>query len=101
MAPLVETCDRPSGYVDNALDQMIRHHLSVHWLREACDEVDNNCDGVIDENGALGSTSWYLDADSDGYGGVGSLLMGYTAQWIRQQLRTIATMQMLLSPNLC
>ncbi len=32
---------------------------------EVCDEVDNDCDGDIDEDG---STEWYADADEDGFG---------------------------------
>ena len=34
---------------------------------EVCDGVDNNCDGVVDED-AIDGTPWYLDADGDGYG---------------------------------
>ena len=34
---------------------------------EVCgDNVDNNCDGVIDDDG-VGSEVWFLDADGDGY----------------------------------
>ena len=35
--------------------------------QEVCNEIDDDCDGEIDEAGALDS-SWYLDVDGDGYG---------------------------------
>ena len=34
---------------------------------EVCDEVDNNCDGSID-NDAVDQKDWYVDADGDGHG---------------------------------
>ena len=36
---------------------------------ETCDEVDQDCDGSVDEDATDGST-WYADLDLDGYGGV-------------------------------
>jgi Putative metal-binding motif len=33
---------------------------------DGCDELDNDCDGVTDEDG--GTTTWYPDRDSDGFG---------------------------------
>lgn len=35
---------------------------------ERCDGKDNDCDGSIDEQGAVGETIWYRDADGDGWG---------------------------------
>ncbi len=35
---------------------------------EVCDDVDNNCDGVIDEPNAGGCTPLYYDGDGDSYG---------------------------------
>lgn len=36
---------------------------------EVCDDVDNNCDGIVDEEGAEGATAFYADGDGDGIGG--------------------------------
>ena len=37
---------------------------------EICDSEDNDCDGDVDE-GAVDATTWFEDADGDGYGGAG------------------------------
>ena len=35
---------------------------------EICDEIDNNCDGVVDEDEAVNASPWFPDADGDGFG---------------------------------
>ena len=60
-------CDAPTGFVDNADDCDDLDATSYPGGTEICDEADNNCDGTIDEN--VGTT-WYADADSDGFGDI-------------------------------
>ena len=35
---------------------------------EVCNDVDDDCDGAVDEAGALGAPTWWADSDGDDYG---------------------------------
>ncbi len=35
---------------------------------EVCNDIDDDCDDAIDEDGAEDGTIWYADSDGDGYG---------------------------------
>ena len=60
-------CDSPAGYgaeVGDCDDADADIHPGA---RERCDDVDEDCDGEIDED-AVDATTWYGDEDGDGYG---------------------------------
>ena len=62
------SCVRPTGYVENILDCDDADSAIYPGAQELCDEIDNNCDGSVDEQTATDATVWFLDADGDGYG---------------------------------
>ncbi|RME26305.1 MAG: hypothetical protein D6798_06980, partial [Deltaproteobacteria bacterium] len=51
---------------------------------EVCDDVDNDCDDAVDEAGAVGETTFYEDADGDGYGNPDSTTLACegSARWV-------------------
>ena len=61
-------CQLPQGFVENAHDCSDSDSLIYPGAVELCDEIDNNCNGTVDEEEALGVIVWYLDNDGDGYG---------------------------------
>ena len=67
---IVETCVVPSGYVSDASDCDDTDALLSPGSDEVCNEIDDDCDGDVDEAGSdlVGGTIWYADSDSDGYG---------------------------------
>ncbi len=63
-----ETCgEQPTGFVDDDSDCDDSDPDVNADATEVCDGVDNNCDGLTDED-AVDATAWYGDGDGDGYG---------------------------------
>ena len=58
-------CEPDSGYVANADDCNDSDSSIFPDAPETCDGLDNDCDGDIDEDL---TTTYYMDADGDGYG---------------------------------
>jgi hypothetical protein len=64
----VEACDAPGGYVADDSDCDDDNAAVNPAGTEACNDIDDDCDGDVDEAGATGETTWYYDGDGDGYG---------------------------------
>ncbi|MDP2314463.1 MAG: putative metal-binding motif-containing protein [Pseudomonadota bacterium] len=64
-------CTAPSGYVVDASDCDDALAMVYPGADETCDDLDEDCDGAVDED-AIDPSTWYADADSDGHGGIGS-----------------------------
>lgn len=67
----------PSGYVTDNTDCDDTSAATHPGATEICDGKDNNCDGTIDEG--LTTTTFYRDADGDGYGTVLNTHQGCSA----------------------
>ncbi len=66
-------CGAPTGYVADATDCDDADGDTNPGAAEACDGIDNNCDGVADED--LSLVTWYVDGDGDGWGLVSEPLL--------------------------
>ncbi len=64
----VLSCSQPAGYVADSSDCNDTTNTAYPGATEYCDGIDNNCDGVTDEDTAVDASTWYADADSDSYG---------------------------------
>jgi hypothetical protein len=65
-------CEAPSGYVEDATDCDDTDADVFPSADETCNEIDDDCDGDVDEDDALDASTWYEDADGDTYGNASS-----------------------------
>ena len=64
----VVDCNRPDGRVLDDGDCDDSDAARSPGTPERCNNIDDDCDGQFDEGDAVGSTTWYRDADGDSYG---------------------------------
>ena len=82
-AQSIEACEIPPGYALSADDCDDNNAFVNPASEEICDNLDNDCDGQID-NGIAASLTYYRDADNDGYGNANETIdaceqpLGYT-----------------------
>lgn len=63
----ITQCEALDGYADRAGDCDDTDNMIHPDATEICDNIDNNCDEVIDED-ATDRGTWYADVDEDTYG---------------------------------
>ncbi len=72
-------CEAPSGYVIDSSDCDDTETLVNPAAAEVCDEIDNDCDGQIDDDDdSLDSSTGvlsYADTDADGYGDPAAIIV--------------------------
>jgi len=62
----VTTCTQPASTVTDSSDCDDGDEYTYLGAPELCDNVDNNCDGFVDDGLTL--TAYYADVDGDGFG---------------------------------
>ena len=67
-AAVAYACSQPSSHAADGTDCDDSDAEVNPDAIEVCNGVDDDCDGDTDEDDAIDSHIWYLDADGDGYG---------------------------------
>jgi hypothetical protein len=69
-------CVGADGWVADATDCDDTDPAVNPGAAEVCNDIDDDCDGVVDPDDAVDSATWYADADGDGFGDAESSMMG-------------------------
>ncbi len=66
----VPACHQPSGHVAEGTDCDDSDNAVHPGAAEICNGIDDDCDGLVDgqDDDVQGASTWYEDADGDGYG---------------------------------
>jgi choice-of-anchor B domain-containing protein len=72
----IMSCTAPAGYVEDNTDCDDSNPNINPDAPEVCDGIDNNCNNQIDEGGL---TTFYADADGDGFGDINVTIQDCTA----------------------
>ena len=75
----IDTYNQPAGYVSNNNDCNDNDSDINPNAAEVCDQVDNDCDGDVDEgfNQSCTQSTFYRDADNDGEGDIATSVEDY------------------------
>ena len=65
-------CRQPSGYVTDNTDCDDNNNNIFPGNTEACDNIDNNCNGLVDDGVTF--QDYFLDSDGDGFGNAASFI---------------------------
>ncbi len=71
-AAAAAACEAPPGSVADMSDCDDVDGAVSPDAEELCDGIDNNCDGVSDEDSSVDAGIWYVDGDGDGFGDPGT-----------------------------
>ena len=72
LSATTEACTEPEGYSSSPGDCDDGNAAVSPDATELCNDVDDDCDGDIDEPDAADALTWYADGDGDGYGDAGN-----------------------------
>ena len=64
---IIESCAQPTGYIADNTDCFDNDDDVYPGAPELCNNEDDNCDSIIDNNASDGYL-WYEDSDEDGFG---------------------------------